>query len=51
MMQKVMKTENRQVDIEYGMIFMLGGFPEGGRPVLFVWNTRHYSLFMMVSKL
>ena len=25
MMQKVMKTENRQVYWEYGMMFMLGG--------------------------
>ena len=28
MMQKVMKTENRQVDSEYGMIIMLGGLWE-----------------------
>jgi len=48
MMQKVGESEYGQVVIQYDMIFMLGGFREGGRPVLFVWNTQHYSLFMMV---
>jgi hypothetical protein len=28
-----METENGQVDIQYDMIFMLGGFREGNRPI------------------
>ena len=32
-MQKVGESEYGQVDVQYGMIFMLGGFCAGSRPI------------------